>query len=70
MSTEPSRSVRSAAEGTSKGTRAAPSVFLARVIRACAVAVGTRQDLAISSLVSPPTTRRVRATRASRDSTG
>ena len=44
--------------------------FFARVILACTVAAGTRNALAISSLVSPPTTRRVSATRASRDSTG
>ena len=43
---------------------------MARVILACTVAAGTRNARAISSLVRPPTTRRVSATLASRDSTG
>ena len=70
LSTEPSRSRRSSGGGSSNGTWAAAIVFFARVIRACTVAVGTRNARAISSLVRPPSTRRVSATRASRDSTG
>ena len=70
LSTELSRSRRSSGGGTSNGTSAAASVFLARVIRACTVAVGVTNARAISSLVRPPSTRRVSATLASRDSTG
>ena len=43
LSTEPSRSRRSSAGGTSNGTCAAASVFFARVIRACTVG-GRRQE--------------------------
>ena len=39
-------------------------------MRACTVGTGTRNARAISSLDRPPTTRRVSATRASRESTG
>src|SRR5215213_4458935 len=70
LSTPPSRSRRSPADGSSNGTPAAAIVFLPRVMRACTVGTDTRNARAISSLDRPPTTRRVSATRASRESTG
>src|SRR3954468_15452323 len=69
-STDDSRAVNSGPVGTSKGTCAAVSVRLARTIRCASVASGTRNARAISSVVRPPTRRRVSATRASRLSTG
>ena len=70
LSTEPSRARRSSGGGTPNGTRAAASVFFARVMRACTVAVGTRKARAISSLVRPPTARSVSATWDGADSAG
>src|SRR5512143_2626806 len=64
-STEESRSARSAPRGTSNGTRASASDRFARTIRWAIVASGTRKARAISPVVSPPTRRRVSATRAS-----
>ena len=46
------------------------SAFFARVIRAAIVVVWTRNARAISSVDSPATIFRVRATRASTESTG
>ena len=60
----------SAPRGTSNGTRASASVRLARTIRWAIVASGTRKARAISSVVRPPSSRRVSATRASVESTG
>src|SRR5712691_7900096 len=56
--------------GTSKGTRAAASVRLARTMRCAMVAFGTRKARAISSVVRPPSRRSVSAVRASVESTG
>src|ERR1044072_5488930 len=70
LSTALSRSRRSWGGGTSNGTWAAASVFLARGIRAWTVVVGVMNARAISSLVRPPSTRRVSATLDSRESTG
>src|SRR5690554_5760233 len=69
-STAPRRSLHSGGSGASKGTFAAASVFFARTMRCCTVATGTSSIRAISSVVRPPTTRRVNATCASRESTG
>src|SRR6266536_1373506 len=63
--TEDRRAARSAPCGTSDGTCASESVRLARTIRWATVASGTRYARAISSVVRPPSSRRVRATRAS-----
>ena len=49
---------------------AAAILRLARVIRWAIVRSGTRNALATSGTVSPPSSRRVRATCASRDSAG
>ena len=62
--------MKSAPVGISKGTRAAVSVRFARTIRCATVGSATRNARAISSVVSPPSRRRVSATRASRESTG
>ena len=56
--------------GTSNGTRASASVRLARTMRWATVGSGTRNARAISSVVRPPSSRSVSATRASVDSTG
>ena len=56
--------------GTSKGTRAAVSVRLARTMRWAMVGSGTRNARAISVVVRPPSKRSVSATWASLDSTG
>jgi hypothetical protein len=70
LRTPPSRCPRSSDGASSNGTPAAAIVFFARVIRACTVGTGTRNARAISALARPPTTRSVKATRASGDSTG
>src|SRR5207247_1816116 len=69
-STDDRRAVRSAPRGTSNGTRASRRVRLARTMRCATVGSGTRNARAISSVVSPPSNRRVSATRASVESTG
>jgi hypothetical protein len=68
--TEARRSGISARAGISNGTRRAVRVRLARTMRCAMVASGTRKARAISAVVSPPSSRRVRAARASGDSTG
>ena len=62
--------MRSAPRGISKGTCASASVRLARTILWATVASGTKNARAISSVVSPPRRRSVRATRASVERTG
>src|SRR5262245_25189054 len=69
-STEARRWPSSARRGTSKGMRFSVSVRLARTIRWATVGSGTRKARAISSVVSPPISRNVSATRASAASTG
>src|SRR5690606_5170567 len=69
-STADRRAGRSACRGTSNGTPASARVRLAREIRCPIVAVGTRNARAISSVLSPPTMRRVSAARDWRGSTG
>src|SRR5439155_455080 len=69
-STDARRAVSSAPRGTSNGTRASRRVRLARTIRCATVDSGTRNARAISSVVSPPSSRSVSATRASVESTG
>src|SRR4249919_2917797 len=64
------RCSRSAGPGTSIGTRASARLRLARTIRCATVASLTRKARAISAVVSEPTRRMVRATRASVASTG
>src|SRR5229473_639844 len=68
--TEARRVARSALRGISKGTRASASARLARTMRWATVGSGTRKARAISSVVRPPSKRRVSATRASGDRTG
>src|SRR5712692_4433833 len=63
--TEARRAVRSDPPGTSNLTRDSVRVRFARTIRWAMVETGTRKPRAISSVVRPPSTRRVRATRAS-----
>ena len=60
----------SSPRGTSNGTCASASVRLARTMRCAIVGSGTRNARAISSVVRPPSSRSVSATRASVDSTG
>jgi hypothetical protein len=69
-STDARRAASWSAPGTSNGTFAAPSVRFRRTMRCAIVASGTRNARAISSVVRPPSRRRVSATRASVDSTG
>ena len=69
-STEESRAARSAPRGTSKLSPAFPIVLLARTMRWAIVTSLDRKARAISSVVRPPTTRSVSATRASAESTG
>ena len=64
------RGARCSGDGTSNGTCLLASVCLARVIRLAIVASGARNPRAISSVVRPPSRRRVSAIRASVDSTG
>ena len=64
-STEARRAASSAPRGTSKGTRFSASVRLARTMRCAMVGSATRKARAISSVVRPPISRRVSATRAS-----
>ena len=64
------RATRSAPAGTSNGTRASASVRLARTMRWAIVGSVVRNARAISSVVSPPTSRSVSATRLSLDRTG
>src|SRR5713226_8437139 len=64
-STDDRRAASSSPRGTSKGTRASARVLLARTIRWATVGSGTRNARAISSVVRPPSTRSVSATRAS-----
>src|SRR4249919_144002 len=64
------RCSRSSGPGTSIGTRASARLRLARAIRCATVASLTRKARAISAVLSEPTRRRVRATRASGASTG
>src|SRR5438552_7781542 len=68
--TELRRATREAPPGTSDLTCASARVRFARTIRCAIVETGTRKARAISSVVSPPRTRRVRATRASYERTG
>src|SRR5262245_35754084 len=68
--TDASRPARSGPRGTSNGTPFSVSVRLARTIRWATVGSGTRNARAISSVVSPPRSRRVRAARASVGRTG
>ena len=69
-STEARRLTSSAPRGTSKGMRFSASVRLARTMRWATVASGTRKARAISSVVNPPSSRSVRATRASDERMG
>ena len=69
-STDESRADRSGPTGTSKGTPARARVRLARTMRWATVGSGTRKARAISSVVSPPSSRSVRAMRASGESRG
>ena len=55
------RWARSSLVGRRKGTPEALMVCLARLIRWAIVASGTRNALAISAVVNPPTARNVRA---------
>src|SRR3954452_23408633 len=57
------RAVNSGPAGTSNGTRAAVSVRLDRTMRWATVDSATRKARAISSVVRPPSSRRVSATR-------
>src|SRR6266566_1472542 len=68
--TDESRAARSGPRGTSNGMWASESVRLARTIRCAMVGSGARNARAISSVVSPPSRRRVRAVRASRERMG
>src|ERR1044072_8982233 len=68
--TEESRAARSSPYGTSNGTRALASDRFARTIRWATAASVARNARAISSVVSPPSSRRVSAMRASGGSTG
>ena len=69
-STEGRRASSSAPRGTSKGTSASRRVRFARTSRCAIVASLTRKARAISGVASPPSSRSVSATRASRGSTG
>src|SRR5215218_7875080 len=69
-STEGRRSSSSAPRGTSNGTLASRSVRFARTSRCAIVDSEARKAMAISVVVSPPSSRRVSATRASRESSG
>src|SRR6267143_1995159 len=64
------RATRSAPSGTSNVTRASVRVRFARTIRWAMLETGTRNPRAISSVVRPPRTRSVSATRASFERTG
>src|SRR6266849_2271785 len=66
-STDDKRVARSGPRGTSKGTRASARVRLARTMRWATVGSGTRNARAISSVVRPPSKRRVSATRGPND---
>ncbi len=68
--TDAKRSARWLPCGTSNATSASASERFARTMRCAIVGSGTRNARAISFVVSPPISRRVRAIRASGDSTG
>src|SRR6266436_7038431 len=69
-STEERRAARSALRGISNGTWASERVRLARTMRWATVGSATRKARAISSVVRPPSKRRVSATRPSGERTG
>src|SRR3989475_5498213 len=68
--TEARRATRSGPPGTSNLTCASARVRFARTMRWAMVETGTRNPRAISSVVRPPRTRSVSATRASFERTG
>src|SRR5205809_3429581 len=69
-STDDRRAASSVLRGISNGTCASARVRFARTMRCATVDSGTRKARAISGVVSPPSRRRVSATRASVESTG